>query len=81
MPYTKQQLIDAFCAARGCQPSDLPNIEIKIQARLDKQREEIQARLDKIPTTAKQEMKNVALNYLNMQSAQQVISDNDGVSL
>jgi hypothetical protein len=85
MAYTRQELFDAFCAARGCELSDLPKIQVEIQERLDKRRAELQAEVDAIPTLAKTRMKTAALDYLNKQvndaSDAQAKIDNDGVSL
>ena len=81
MPYTKQDLIDAFCRARNCQPSDLPDIEVQVQDFLDKRRAEVQARLDSIPTTAKEKMKQIALTQLAKEEAEQAVIDNSGVNL
>ena len=79
--YTKQELIDAFCRARDCQPADLVDMEVTIQKFIDRNRSQIQARLDNIPATAKQQMKQIALQQLAKEAAEQAVIDNDGVSL
>ncbi len=81
MAYTKQEMIDAFCRARGCEESDLPEIQATIQERLDRVRVERQAEVDAIPTLAKERMKVAALTQLAKESAEQATIDNAGVSL
>ena len=78
---TKQEMINAFCRARGCEQSDLPEIQAQIQVRLDRVRVERQAELDAFPTLAKERMKAVALTQLAKESAEQATIDNAGVSL
>ena len=41
--YTKQQLIDAYCASTGCDSSKMPEEIIRVQAEID-------ARIDKLTT-------------------------------
>ena len=81
MAYTKQQLIDAYCRASNCQPADLAAQEVTVQNFLDRRRAEVQARLDRLPATAKAQMKNIALKQLAQEEAAQAILDNDGVDL
>ena len=79
MAYTKQQLIQAFCEARNCNVSDLPDVETQIQTRLDNQREQIQNRLNALPLTAKEQMKQIAIEHLNKEANKQAVIDNSGV--
>lgn len=80
MIYTKAQLIAAFIEARGIEETDIPVIEVEIEAKLDAQRIKIQARLDNLPT-AKQRMKSIALQHLAKSEKLQSIADNENVTL
>ena len=71
MEYNKTQLIDAICEKRGYNAETdgtkgefLIALLPRIQEIIDKQREQFETMLDKIPTTAKQELKKEALAYL-----------------
>ena len=81
MAYTKQELIDAYCRASNCQPSDLAEREVMAQKFLDRRRAEIQARLDGLPATAKAQMKNIALGQLAKEASEQAVTDNAGVDI
>jgi hypothetical protein len=81
MAYNKAQLIAAYCEARGITVAEIPAEEVKIQARIDRDIAKWQERIDNIPATAKQAMKQVALDHLNNKANEQVIEDNAGVSL
>ena len=99
--YTKQQLIDAYCAKTGCGSSAQEidaevirvqtEIDIKI-ARLQQRVTEITnssntrlanitQRLDGIEPDAKESMKDIALDYLADQAADQSDIDNSDVNL
>ena len=79
--YTKQELIDAFCAVRGCSVDDLAEIEAQIQNTLDKRRAKLQERLATIPKVAKEAMKAEALDYLADQDRLKDTEDNKDISL
>lgn len=88
MIYTKQQLIQAFCEAQQCTVQDLPDIEARMQDTLNMERNRLvtqatrtQESLDKLPTTAKERMKRMAITYLNSKVAEQTLADNASVSL
>jgi hypothetical protein len=81
MEYTKQELIDAYCASKNVTPADLQDIKENLDIRLAKQREKYQDRLDSIPLTALDQMKSDALAYLSAQNAYQTFLDNENISL
>ena len=81
MLYTKQELIDAYCASTGCQEGDLPQIKTDLQAKLDADLAKYQAKLDALPTEAKDEMKRVALAYIDAQRIYQDWLDNADADL
>ena len=80
MVYTKQELINAFCERMGIQEADLPAVEAQLQANINNQKTNIQARIDNMPS-AKQRMKLIALRYLARKSSLQSIADNEHVNL
>lgn len=88
MLYTKQQLIDAYCASKEVAEVDIPDIIVETQVMLDakvvrveERRDSYQNLLDTMVTDAKDYMKVIALKYLARQEAAQSIIDNDAVSL
>ena len=81
MAYTKQDLIDAYCRAMNCQPSDLPEREVLAQKFVDKLRADLQGRLDALPTTGRQQMKRIALKKLADEATAQATTDNAGVDI
>ena len=88
MLYTKQQLIDAYCASEGVLEADLPSIIVTTQAMLDdrillltERIARLQVRLSGMDTDAKTHMKKVAIRYLADLNVSQDIIDNDGVNL
>jgi len=88
MLYTKQQLINAYCASEGVDPGDLPDIIIATQAQIDVRVANwankvavYQDAIDNGETDAKTKMKGIALRYLSQQELAQSIIDNDAVTL
>ncbi len=88
MLYTKQQLIDAYCASEGVVEGDLPAIIITVQAEIDARIAswndkvvKYQNVVDNLETDAKTKMKLKALRYLAFQEAAQSVIDNEAVSL
>ena len=85
MEYTKTQLINAFCEMRGynaevdgTKAEFLANVESQIQPRLDARRLNVEARLAKMPTTAKELMKRKAVAYLVKQEAELLNANTGG---
>lgn len=81
MKYTKQELIAAFCEARGCTADEFPEVETQIQTFLDRRRATLEAQLAELPKQAKKQIKNIALQHLNKKAAEAVVKENETVNL
>jgi hypothetical protein len=88
MIYTNIQIVNAFCEMRGYNSETdgtkvefIAKIEIEVQERLVNRREELEAQLAQIPTSARDMMRNRAVAYLSRKEAEQTMIDNEGVEL
>ena len=87
MEYTKQQLKDSFCEARGWDESKetkaqfLTRAQTEMQEILDWDRSYLQEQIDKIPLLASKRMKQIALDHLNKQANKATIADNDAIDI